>query len=102
MTSECQNCSECKTHTYDYEGLKGDFKEHKKAIWLEMNKKLSAGMFKWISGFLIVFCIGCGGLQMAMLTQIASLKTDIAVLTILIEKTGGGSAVLLKEKDGGE
>ena len=109
MTESCQSCPECikvassvKVQIKNHVELKGDFKEHKKVIWLEVNKKLSAGMFKWISGFLIVFCIGCGGLQMAMLTQIASLKTDIAVLQTLIEKTSGGSAVLLNEKDRGE
>ncbi len=101
MSGECQSCPECQVHVkmaskikdqiYDHEELKGDFREHKKVIWVEMNKKLSAGMFKWISGFLIVFCIGCGGLQMAMLSQIASLKTDIAVLQTLIEKTSNSS-----------
>ncbi len=109
MTDKCQSCSECIKvaskvidQSEDHEELKRGFNEHKKMIWAEMNKRLSTNLFKWMSSFLIAFCIGCGGLQMAMLTQIASLKTDIAVLTILIEKTGGGSAVLLKEKDGGE
>ena len=102
MTGECQSCTECQTYASDHEELKGDFKEHKRVIWVEVNKKLSASFFKWMAGFLIAFCIGCGGLQMAMLTQIASLKTDIAILQTLIEKTSGGSSVLLKEKDMGE
>lgn len=110
MSGECQSCPECTAHPkiaskvkdqiYDHEELKGDFKEHKKVIWLEMNKKLSASFFKWMAGFLIAFCIGCGGLQMAMLAQIADLKTEIAVLQTLIEKTSGSSEVLLKEKEG--
>jgi hypothetical protein len=109
MTDKCQSCSECIKvasrvidQSEDHEELKKDFHEHKKMIWGEMNKRLSTNLFKWMSSFLIAFCIGCGGLQMAMLTQIAGLKTDIAVLMILIEKTGNSSSVLLKEKNSGE
>ena len=112
MTGECQSCPECKAHIkiaskikdqiYDHEELKTDFKEHKKMIWVEMNKRLSAGLFKWISGFLIAFCIGCGGLQMKMLAQIGELKMDIAVIQALIEKTNSSSDVFFKEKIGGE
>lgn len=100
MSGECQSCPECQAHYKLVEKMKEqikdidkseiDFKEHKKVIWEAVNilskEKLSASMFKWIAGFIIFFCIGSGGAQISLLTDISELKKDIAVLQALIEK----------------
>lgn len=43
-------------------------------------------MFKWIGGFVILFCMGFGATQISLINQISDLKKDIAILQILLEK----------------
>jgi len=96
MSEECHSCPDCTTHfklvshvkenIKDHSQLEVDFKDHKKVIWEATNGKVSSSMFKWIAGFIIAFCLGVGSLQTALLTQISDLKSDIAVLQILLEK----------------
>lgn len=100
MSGECSSCPECQAHyklvekvkdqLKDHDQLNTDLKEHKKDIWGAVNKlsenKLSAAMFKWIAGFLIMFCLGSGSIQVSLLDKISDLKRDIAVLQALLEK----------------
>jgi len=78
--------SEVKEHAEDHAELKNDFKEHKKAIWEATNSKLSSGMFKWALGFIILFSMSMGSLQITLISQMSELKKDIAILQILLEK----------------
>lgn len=100
MSEGCQNCPDCTAHfkltdrvkenTKDHNKLEGEFKEHKKVIWEATNdlkdKKLSAGMFKWIAGFIILFCMGSGTAQISLISKLSDLQKDIAVLQVLLEK----------------
>ena len=96
MSEGCHGCPECTAHQTvileindqikDHNELREDFKGHKEKIWEATNSKLSNGMFKWIGGFVILFCMGFGTTQVSLLNQIADLKKDIAVLQILLEK----------------
>jgi len=96
MSEGCQSCPECTAHaktmlqikeqTKDHNELKDDFKGHKEKIWGATNSKLSNSMFKWIGGFVILFCMGFGATQISLINQISDLKKDIAILQILLEK----------------
>ena len=80
-------CVEYKDHyNFHKEFVRDEYNPHKDAIWKAVNSKLSSGMFKWIAGFIVLFCMGSGGAQITLLTQISEIKKDIAILQILIEK----------------